>query len=281
LVDLNSSSLNLLRDLVRQLMPLYSAILDPVNNLEGHAENRVSVRPNESTEFPPVGAGPQDALSRSLLQETDNHADQSGTGINLPPLVAREDRDLSNSTGAAGARCVSAALLAQYDRQALFESVWRANLRTVAAEIGIYHKTLGRVCRELYIPLPPHGFWKMRSEARAAVPRPLLPEVRVGGGGVIKSEISDKPLTVSALLFSRYDREELYRKAWQKPLQELAKEYGVSRDLIAFHCRQLYIPIPGALYWQREARLEEKDWPPLPPVVAVGFTNNTKRKKFQ
>jgi hypothetical protein len=120
-----------------------------------------------------------------------------------------------------------------------------------------------------------------RPEDRATEPRPLLPEVQVVGGGAIKGVVPGKVLKVSALLLSRYDREELYRKVWQKPMGELAEEYGVSKDIIGLHCRQLHIPIPGALYWQRESRLGEKDWPPLPPVVAVGFTNNTKNKRFQ
>ena len=281
MVDLKSSSLNLLRDLVRQLMPLYNAIRNPTNHIEEHAENLSSALPNGSTEILPAGAKPQDALSRSLCQNAGDSADLSSPGTSLPPPVAAEDGNHSNSASPAGAHWVSAALLAQYDRQALFEKVWKANLRKVAAELGIHRKSLCRVCRELHIPIPPRGFWMRKPEDRATEPRPSLPEVQVVGGGAIKGEVPGSVLKVSALLLSRYDREELYRKAWQKPMGELAKEYGVSKDIIGLHCRQLHIPIPGALYWQREARLEEKDWPPLPQVVAVGFTNNTRRKKFQ
>jgi hypothetical protein len=42
-----------------------------------------------------------------------------------------------------------------------------------------------------------------------------------------KGEITEEVLKVSALLLSRYDPNDQYRKARQKPLSELAKEYGV------------------------------------------------------
>jgi hypothetical protein len=40
----------------------------------------------------------------------------------------------------------------------------------------------------------------------------------------------------------------------------------------------LHIPVPGALYWQRPARLEEKDWPPLPAIQVVGYVKVVKRR---
>jgi hypothetical protein len=112
---------------------------------------------------------------------------------------------------------------------------------------------------------------------RAAVQKPELPEVRVAGGGIVKGEVTGKIPKVSALLLSCYNREELYRKAWQQSLQELAQEYGLTRDEIAKKCRQLYIPIPGNFYWQRTARLDEKDWPPLPAVESFGFVKIAKK----
>jgi hypothetical protein len=268
MVDLKSSCLNLLRDLVRQLMPLYDAIRNPTNNIEEHAENHLSVLPNEDAEILSAGARPQDALSRSLCLNAGDSADLSNATRNLQSPMAAEDSNLGDSARPDGTHWVSAALLAQYDRQALFEKVWQANLRTVAAEIGIHRKTLCRVCRELHIPIPPHGFWMKKPEDRPAVPRPPLPEVQVAGGGTIKGEVPGDALKVSALLLSRYDREELYRRAWQKPMRELAKEYGVAKDVIGLHCRQLHIPIPGARYWQRRpgwrrrtGRLCRRLWP--------------------
>jgi hypothetical protein len=136
------------------------------------------------------------------------------------------------------------------------------------------------VCKELHIPIPPRGFWRNSPKLRVTVQQPEVPKVRVAGGGTVKEEVSGNIPKVSALLLSRYSSEELYRKAWQQPLQELAQELGLSsRDAIANKCRQLHIPIPGHFYWHRTARLGEKDWPPLPEAKAFGFVKIARKWK--
>lgn len=58
---------------------------------------------------------------------------------------------------------------------------------------------------------------------------------------------------VSRELLSPYNREELYEKAWSKPIQQLAKEYGISDVGLAKVCRKLAVPIPGRGYWAKKA----------------------------
>ena len=58
---------------------------------------------------------------------------------------------------------------------------------------------------------------------------------------------------VSRELLSRYDREELYEKAWSQPLHQLAKEYGISDVGLAKVCRKLAVPVPGRGYWAKKS----------------------------
>jgi len=68
-----------------------------------------------------------------------------------------------------------------------------------------------------------------------------------------KSRTSTELLSVSPRLLSRYDREELYEKAWKMPMRILAKEYGVSDVALAKTCRKLLVPVPGRGYWAKKA----------------------------
>lgn len=46
-------------------------------------------------------------------------------------------------------------------------------------------------------------------------------------------------------LLARYNREELYDKVWERPVQRLSKEFGMSDVGLAKICRKLFIPIPA------------------------------------
>jgi hypothetical protein len=59
-------------------------------------------------------------------------------------------------------------------------------------------------------------------------------------------------ITISHTLTNRFNREELYVKAWSRPMQKLAQEYGVSGMGLANICRKLLIPVPGRGYWAKK-----------------------------
>lgn len=63
-----------------------------------------------------------------------------------------------------------------------------------------------------------------------------------------------------------YYRETLYKEVWAKPLQHVAKRYGVSDVALAKACRKLGVPLPGRGYWARVAAGHELERPPLPPL---------------
>ncbi len=68
----------------------------------------------------------------------------------------------------------------------------------------------------------------------------------------------------------RYNREELYDKAWERPMIQLAREQGISDVGLAKIFRKLYIPVPGRGYWaKRAAGGKGGPRPPLPPVQII------------
>lgn len=63
------------------------------------------------------------------------------------------------------------------------------------------------------------------------------------------------------------DRLELYGRVWAQPLNQLAKEYGISDVALAKTCRKGNIPLPGRGYWAKIAagrRIKPTPLPTLP-----------------
>jgi hypothetical protein len=67
-----------------------------------------------------------------------------------------------------------------------------------------------------------------------------------------------------------YDREELYREVWEKPLIKVAESYGVSAVALGKTCRKLRVPVPGRGHWAKLAYGKEgAKKPPLPKVDKI------------
>jgi len=62
-------------------------------------------------------------------------------------------------------------------REALYEEVWAAPMRTVAARHGVSGSFLTRICVRLNVPRPPAGHWAKLASGKP-VKRIALPEVR-------------------------------------------------------------------------------------------------------
>ena len=67
--------------------------------------------------------------------------------------------------------------MARYNREELYEKVWRMPVRLAAREYGVSDVAIGKVCRKLYIPVPGRGYWAKRAANRPVEPRPPLPEL--------------------------------------------------------------------------------------------------------
>jgi hypothetical protein len=121
-------------------------------------------------------------------------------------------------------------------------------------------------------------FYSAGTEAAAPPPPAEFSSVPIAVKKTSKRDAPEGVPKVSALLLSRYNRKELYRMVWQKPVRKLALELKICRETLSFICKRLQIPMPGKHYWKRNARLEEKDWPPLPEIQVVGYVKVQKRR---
>ena len=69
-----------------------------------------------------------------------------------------------------------------YDREKLYEEIWKEPVLMVANRYGVSNVALAKACRKLAVPLPPRGYWARIRARRKAPPRPPLPpyESQVG-----------------------------------------------------------------------------------------------------
>jgi len=63
----------------------------------------------------------------------------------------------------------------------------------------------------------------------------------------------------------RYNRKELYKQVWSRPVTTVAKEYGISDVGLRKICKKLKVPLPGVGYWQKRLHGKRIKHPPLPP----------------
>ena len=68
----------------------------------------------------------------------------------------------------------------------------------------------------------------------------------------------------------RFDRSKLYEEVWSKPVQQVAKAYGLSGRGLAKACHRLLVPVPPRGYWARIRNGSTVKKPPLPKVREPG-----------
>jgi hypothetical protein len=61
-----------------------------------------------------------------------------------------------------------------------------------------------------------------------------------------------------------YSRQELYDRVWKTPMQQLAKEFGISDVGLAKICRRYDVPVPPRGYWAKKAHGKRVTVTPLP-----------------
>lgn len=169
---------------------------------------------------------------------------------------------------------VTSYMLERYDREQLYEDVWKSPMRKLAEEWGVSSSTLSQRCRNLGIPVPGVGYWEKKAAGKPVSPRPPLPaiEIRQHGRRLNEGSSPSEQLKVSRLLNARYSREELYQDVWKKPLSELTEKYGKSNSDLSQLCKKLHIPVPSIGYWNKlAANRPVESRPPLPEVKVVAM----------
>ena len=97
------------------------------------------------------------------------------------PSEERQDSRSEEPTTRPGQRQVIEALpvsarpMARFDREKLYQDVWKAPLVRVSEALGVLPSTLSRVCKALHVPIPGIGYWTRKCLGQAAQPQPLLP----------------------------------------------------------------------------------------------------------
>ncbi len=80
-----------------------------------------------------------------------------------------------------------------YDREKLYEEVWKEPALVVAKRYGVSSVALAKACRKLSVPLPPRGYWARARVRRNAPPPPPLPPYDSSSKGRSNRPILDKP----------------------------------------------------------------------------------------
>jgi len=83
--------------------------------------------------------------------------------------------------------------------------------------------------------------------------RPLPHTVQIGQG-----RADTRPITL--------DRQKLFRRVWNKPVETLAQAWGLSGRGLAEACRRLQIPVPPRGFWAKSQHGQRMRRPPLPEL---------------
>jgi hypothetical protein len=74
-------------------------------------------------------------------------------------------------------------LLAQYNRQELYEKVWSMPTHEVAKHYGFSDVWLGKLCKALRVPKPSRGYWAKKEAGKPRPKRPSLPSLETPKAG--------------------------------------------------------------------------------------------------
>src|SRR5687768_6444101 len=66
-----------------------------------------------------------------------------------------------------------------YRREVLYDEVWREPATRVAKRYSISSVALGKICRDLNVPVPGRGYWAQHTFGKAP-PKPPLPSLLPG-----------------------------------------------------------------------------------------------------
>jgi hypothetical protein len=74
---------------------------------------------------------------------------------------------------------VSPTLFSRYNREEIYEKLWKEPFKDVAREYGLTYFTLRKICERLWIPVPGRSYLARKAANEPVVPQPPLPKVQV------------------------------------------------------------------------------------------------------
>src|SRR5512141_1204775 len=72
----------------------------------------------------------------------------------------------------------------KFSRQALYDLLWSEPKAVLAKRLGISDVGLGKVCKKTNIPVPPRGYWALKSAGKT-VPKIPLPARGLGQSDLV------------------------------------------------------------------------------------------------
>ena len=113
-------------------------------------------------------------MYQELVRTPKMRARLTSLGLYKKPITEREKRKFEREKRTNELRT----LQQRYDRKVLYEQVWSEPALTVAKSYGVSSVWLGKVCRQLNVPVPPRGYWaRVRSGGKGK--KPPLPKLRM------------------------------------------------------------------------------------------------------
>ena len=163
-------------------------------------------------------------------------------------------------------------------RKDLYEEIWSTSVMKTAEKYEISYTRLASACRKYHIPIPPPGY-NIKLEFGKKVERTPLPEsehdtVTIKMPAETKKEKRESipAATVETIVQEtsapdeddhdkiplmhygdnrQKQREELYRKVWEKPISEAARDEHIADATLRNRCKKLEVPIPDRGYWAK------------------------------
>jgi len=65
----------------------------------------------------------------------------------------------------------------RYDREELYEKVWKVPMLTLAKEYGVSNVALAKACRKRQVPVPGRGYWAKKAAGQPVPDQPPLQEL--------------------------------------------------------------------------------------------------------
>jgi hypothetical protein len=69
--------------------------------------------------------------------------------------------------------------ITKYDRDRLYEEVWKTPKKTLACQYGVSDTAIRKACRRLDVPTPPRGHWNKVAAGQPVGQRPELPPLQI------------------------------------------------------------------------------------------------------